>query len=124
MGRSLQLMRNSLGEVAYLGELPETIELSNRYVEGGGIPGVLAERAVLEAELEAAKAAGDDEQAKTVRAALKAQNPTPMFDRDGMDLIYHFTTGDRRYRFVGFDTIPGTDPPVANPGSLRYELEA
>jgi hypothetical protein len=104
MGRALRLHRNKAGQVSYTGELPERQVFSAGYVESGGIEGVLADYQRLTEE-------GD-------KAAAKLLNRTPMFDRDGMDVLFQFPEGQVRYRFVGFDR---TDDGRINHDALVYE---
>lgn len=110
MGVSLSLIRSLNGDLSYQGDLPTEMSFSTRYLEAGGIPSVLADKAAWEARIAAGD--GDPDELAELQAKVDGLNLTPMFERDGQDLIYHFVTGDVRYRWLGFDRHPD--------GSVNY----
>lgn len=107
MTSSLQLVRNADGQVRYRGDLPKRHVFSASYVQTGGIPGVLEEHRQL---TEAGEDAGH-------------LNLTPMFRRDGEDIVFDFPDGEVRYRFVGFEEVGEGPAKRLNYGALVFELD-
>lgn len=86
MSESLRLHRRKDGTITCGNpEPPQTLELSTRWVNTGGIPGVMNERALLE----------------EAGASTDHLNCEPLFDRDGLDIVFEFANHGRcRFEFV------------------------
>lgn len=94
MSESLKLHRRSDGTITCQNPSPpDKLSLSNRWVLSGGIPGVLAAKRDAEAK---AEAAGEDP-----AEAASEFNTTPLFTRDGTDLVFDFANhGEARYELL------------------------
>lgn len=116
MGTSLRIIRNRDGSLDSIGEIPDRIVVSARYVAYGGNAAAgeaRAHQAVLDNK-DATKAA----KAEAKEALAKIANTDPVFNREGGDIIYPFTSGDVRYRFVGFELTDAGEP---NYGAQIFE---
>jgi hypothetical protein len=113
---SLRIVRTADGKIHYDGDLPERHVFSARYIENGG-NAAAAEARVHQAVLDNKKSSKADRDA--AREALHGVNTDPLFDRDGADVVFNFTDGRVRYRFVGFETNDNGD---LNPNAWVYEL--
>lgn len=116
-GTVFHIMRHSDGTLEAISPLPKRHTFSARYITDGGNAALRDHRAHLKS--------GDTEAAEKI-------NTEHMFEREGMDLLFHFRDdpetvrypyGDVKYRFVGFETrIDGEGNQVPDTSALIYEM--
>lgn len=124
MGAVFSIRRDKDGGVHHDKPLPEVLTVPMGWFESGGIEGTLVEvneikKCLASGDFSTFKPAGSLSQvlidgvlagnsvSYVLEHYVSTRNLNPLFERDGMDMIFTFPEGQVRYRFIGFQSFEG-----------------